>query len=91
MNTNFVDVFGKNPSNKGTMQVIVFDKFYKCIYRLKNIPKDWNFLKVAEALKLQHDPRQYQAIRLANFDELCIDDYMFENGELKLTSTKCHE
>ena len=91
LNSNFTDVFGTNPSNDGTMQVIVFDKFYKCIYRLRNVPKDWNFLKVAEVLQLKHDPKQYQAIRMANFDKLCIDDYIYKDGYLQLTSTDCNE
>ena len=73
------------------MQVIVFDKFDKCIYRLRNIPKDWNFLKVAEALELKHNPREYQAVRMSNFQQLCIDDYTFEDNKLKLTSTDCYE
>lgn len=87
LNNKYVDVFGSNPSNSGTMQVIVFDKFFKCIYRLWNIPKDWHFDKIAKLLELNHAPNEYQAIRLMNTDELCIDDYVYNNDKLLLTST----
>ena len=71
------------------MQVVVFDKFFKCAYRLHNVPEDWNFVKVAEALELTHDPREYQAIRFAEYSEFCIDDYEYKDGQLLLTSCGC--
>ena len=71
------------------MQVIVFDKFFKCIYRLRNVPRDWNFLQVAKALELTHNPSEYQAIRFADSDQLCIDDYVYKDNELKLTGSNC--
>lgn len=71
------------------MQVIVFDKFFKCAYRLHNIPRDWNFLQVAELLDLQHPANEYQAIRLMDNAEFCIDDYVYEDEKLKLTSCNC--
>lgn len=71
------------------MQVIVFDKFFKCAYRLHNIPRDWNFLQVAELLDLQHPAKEYQAIRLMDDTEFCIDDYVYEDERLKLTSSNC--
>lgn len=73
-----------------TMQVIVFDKFFKCIYRLRNIPRDWHFTKIAELLELQHKPSEYQAIRLPDYQEMCIDDYIYSDNKLKLTSTNCY-
>lgn len=88
MKDNFKDVFGNN-FIPPVMQVIIFDKFSKCIYRLHNIPSNWNFLKVAEVLDLQHDPRQYQAFRMPDFGQLCIDDYVYKNGTLQLTSSNC--
>lgn len=72
------------------MQVIVFDKFFKCIYRLRNIPRDWNFLQVAKLLDLQHPANEYQAIRLDDSAEFCIDDYVYENERLKLTDCNCN-
>ena len=71
------------------MQVIIFDKFFKCLYRLKNIPNDWNFKQVAEAMELSHPANQYQAIRLADFDEFCTDEYVYKDGKLMLTSSNC--
>lgn len=76
-------------SKEATMQVIIFDKFFKCIYRLHNIPREWNFRDVASALKLTHDPKDYEAFRLADYNELCIDDYEFVNGKLRLTDSWC--
>lgn len=71
------------------MQVVVFDKFFKCAYRLHNIPEDWNFLQVAKLLELPHPANEYQAIRFSEYDEFCIDDYVYENERLKLTSCNC--
>lgn len=73
------------------MQVVVFDKFFKCIYRLRNIPRDWNFKQVADALELTHNPKEYQAIRFADHEEVCMDEYVYSDGRLKLTSTNCYE
>lgn len=72
------------------MQVIVFDKFFKCLYKLKNIPNDWNFLQVAEALKLSHEPNKYQAIRLPDYEVFCTDNYEYKNGKLMLTDSECN-
>ena len=66
------------------MQVVVFDKFFKCIYRLHNIPNDWHFDKIHALLELTHKPSEYQAIRFADYEDLCIDDYVYKSGELKL-------
>ena len=71
------------------MQVIIFDKKFKCLYRLRNIPKDWNFKQVHEAMQLSGDLKDYNAFRLADFDELCIDEYVFNGQELKLTGSDC--
>lgn len=72
------------------MQVIVFDKFFKCIYRLKNIPNDWHFDKIAELLELSHNPSEYQAIRLPDYDQLCIDEYVYKNNVLMLSGSDCN-
>ena len=72
------------------MQVIIFDKKFKCLYRLRNIPKDWNFRQVHKAMDLPGDIKDYDAFRLADFDELCIDEYIFNGKELQLTATKCN-
>ncbi len=72
------------------MQVIVFDKFFKCVYRLKNVPNDWHFDKVAEVLELSHPANEYQAIRFADYEQLCIDDYVYEDEKLKLINTNCN-
>ena len=74
----------------GTMQVIIFDKKFKCLYRLQNIPNDWNFKKVAEIMELPNDLKDYNAFRLADHDDLCIDDYVFDGKELKLTTSTCN-
>ena len=71
------------------MQVIIFDKKFKCIYRLQNIPNDWNFKQVAEVMELPNDLKEYNAFRLANCDDLCIDDYVYDGKELKLTASTC--
>ncbi len=71
------------------MQVIVFDKFFHCIYRLRNIPRSWHFDQVAKALDLQHSPTDYQEFQMDDSAYLCIDDYIYEDGELKLTSSTC--
>ena len=72
------------------MQVIVFDKFFKCIYRLRNIPNDWHFDKVHQLLELSHSPNEYQAIRFADHEELCIDEYIYKDNSLKLTDSNCY-
>ena len=72
------------------MQVIVFDKFFRCMYRLRNIPKDWHFDKVAEMLQLERKPSEYQAVRLPDYEEFCIDEYIYKDDQLKLTSTNCY-
>jgi hypothetical protein len=71
------------------MQVVIFDKFFKCIYRLRNIPNDWHFDKIATLLDLKHNPSEYQAIRLADYEELCTDNYIYKNNELVLTGSDC--
>ena len=71
------------------MQVVVFDKFFKCCYHLQNIPRDWHFDKIAELLELTHNPAEYQAIRLADTDEFCTDYYTYKDGKLMLTGTNC--
>jgi len=72
------------------MQVIIFDKKFKCLYRLRNIPNDWNFRQVHKAMNLSGDIKDYDAFRLADFDELCIDEYVFNGKELQLTAAKCN-
>ena len=64
------------------MQVVVFDKFFKCLYHLQNIPNDWNFKQVGELLELQHPYNEYQAFRLHDADEFYIDNYIYKDGEL---------
>ena len=71
------------------MQVIIFDKFFKCLYRLRDIPNDWHFDKVHKLLELKHKPSDYQAIRLADFDDFCTDDYVWDGENLKLTCSDC--
>ncbi len=73
------------------MQVVIFDKFFKCIYRLRNIPNDWHFDKIAKLLDLKHNPSEYQAIRLADYEELCTDNYIYKNNELVLTGSNCNK
>ena len=87
--SKYTDLFGNNQNTSGTMQVVVFDKFFKCIYHLKNIPRDWNFLQVHEALELTHPANQYQAIRLADTDQICTDTFTYWNGKLILTDSDC--
>lgn len=67
------------------MQVVVFDKFFKCVYHLKNIPRDWHFDKVHKLLDLQHPANEYQAFRLADYDELFIDTYFYEKDSNKIS------
>ena len=71
------------------MQVIVFDKKFQCIYRLRNIPRDWNFKQVYDALELPNNIKEYDAFRLADHCELCIDEYKWTGDELKLTGSDC--
>ena len=71
------------------MQVVVFDKFFKCLYHLTNIPNDWHFDKIHELLGLTHNPNEYQAIRLTDYDQLCTDYYTYDNGRLRLTDSIC--
>lgn len=73
------------------MQVIVFDKFFHCIYRLRNIPRDWHFDKIAELLDLKHDPSEYQAFRMEDHSQLCVDDYIYKDEELQLTDSFCDD
>lgn len=69
------------------MQVIIFDKFFKCLYHLKNIPNNWHFDKIHQLLELTHKPNEYQAIRLADYSELCTDYYTYKDGNLILTGS----
>ena len=71
------------------MQVIIFDKKFQCLYRLRDIPKDWNFKKVAELMKLPNDLKDYNAFRLADYADLCIDEYVYDGNQIKLTATNC--
>ena len=73
------------------MQVIIFDKFFHCIYRVQNVPREWHFDQVAKALELRHTPSEYEAFRMDDSADLCIDDYKYEDGELKLTSSTCYD
>ena len=72
------------------MQVIIFDRKFKCLYRLHNIPDDWNFKQVHKAMQLSGEYKDYEAFRLADHNELCIDEYVFNGQEIKLTATNCN-
>ena len=74
----------------GTMQVIIFDRKFKCLYRLHNIPEDWSFKQVHKAMQLSGEYKDYEAFRLADHNELCIDEYVFNGQEIKLTATNCN-
>lgn len=71
------------------MQVIIFDKKFQCLYRLRDIPSNWNFKKVAEAMELTGDLKDYNAFRLADHAELCIDEYVFDGDRIRLTAANC--
>lgn len=75
---------------KRIMQVIVFDKFFKCLYKIKNVPNDWHFDTVAKLLGLEHNPSEYQAIRLADSKQWCTEEYVYKDGEFKLTEENCY-
>ena len=72
------------------MQVIIFDRKFKCLYRLHNIPDDWSFKQVHKAMQLSGEYKDYEAFRLADHNELCIDEYVFNGQEIKLTATNCN-
>lgn len=71
------------------MQVIIFDKKFQCIYRLRDIPRDWNFKQVAEAMELTGDMKNYDAFRLVDHADLCIDNYRYNGEKIVLTATDC--
>ena len=73
------------------MQVIIFDKYYHCIYRLRKVPKDWHFDKIAEMLNLKYSALEYQAFYMEDNAQLCIDDFVFKNDELMLTDSSCND
>lgn len=75
----------------GTMQVIIFDRYFQCIYRLHNIPEEWDFKQVAKALELTRDVKDYNAFRLMESAPLCIDDYNYDGKELKLIASNCED
>jgi len=41
-------------------------------------------------MDLSGDIKDYDAFRLADFDELCVDEYAFNGKELQLTAAKCN-
>ena len=71
------------------MQVIILDKYFKCIYRLRNIPKEWKFEDVAFALHLPRDPESYESYIINDDEDLCIDDWKYKDGKLIITDAIC--
>lgn len=41
-------------------------------------------------LQLERKPSEYQAVRLPDYEEFCIDEYIYKDDQLKLTSTNCY-
>ena len=71
------------------MQVIIFDKTYHCLYRLQKVPKNWKFDRIFCELELKGDPSDYQYFYMKESLDLCIDEFIYEDGELKLTGSTC--
>jgi len=71
------------------MQVIIFDKKFQCLYRLRNIPRDWNFQQVYDAMEFPNDIKDYNAFRLADHSDLCIDEYRWNGEKMILSSANC--
>lgn len=70
--------------------MIILDKYFKCIYRLHNIPKEWKFEDVVLALHLTQDPENYESYILDDSGELCIDDWEFKNNKLVIADSICN-
>lgn len=41
-------------------------------------------------MDLPGEYKDYEAFRLADHDELCIDEYIYNGQEIQLTASKCN-
>ena len=42
-------------------------------------------------LDLRHNPSEYQAFRMDDNSQLCIDDFVYKNDDLILTDSTCDD
>ncbi len=42
-------------------------------------------------LDLKHNPSEYQAFRMDDHAQLCIDDFIYKDDELLLTDSFCND